>query len=68
MKYICIFYIYDANFIKSVALKSRKKEEFMRAYNEAYLFCQQRGFTPKLHTLDNETSKDVEEFIASQQT
>ena len=68
MKYICIFYIYDSNFIKSVALKSRKKEELLRAYNEVYSFCQQRGFKPKLHKLDNETSKDVEEFIASQQT
>ena len=26
MKYVCIFYIYDANYINSVPLKSRKKE------------------------------------------
>lgn len=26
MKYVCIFYIYDANFIKSVPIKSREKK------------------------------------------
>ena len=67
MKYVCIFYIYDANFIKSVPIKSREKKELLRAYQEVYSFCQQRGFKPKLHKLDNETSKDVETFIASQQ-
>ena len=68
MKYVCIFYIYDSNYIKSVPLKSRKKEELLQAYKDVYSFCQQRGFKPKLHKLDNETSKDVEEFIASQGT
>ena len=67
MKYVCIFYIYDANFIKSVPIKSREKKELLRAYQEVYAFCQQRGFKPKLHKLDNETSKEVETFIASQQ-
>ena len=68
MKYVCIFYIFDANYIKSVPIKSREKKELLRAYEEVYSWCQQRGFKPKLHKLDNETSKDVEEFIASQQT
>jgi hypothetical protein len=31
-KYIVIFYIYDANFVKSVPIKSRLKEELLRAY------------------------------------
>ena len=68
MKYLCIFYIYDANYIKSVPIKSREKKELLRAYQEVYAFCQQRGFAPKLHKLDNETSKEVEAFVASQQT
>ena len=33
-----------------------------------YAYCEQRGFKPLLHKLDNETSKDVEEFVASQNT
>ena len=64
MKYVCIFYIYDANYIKSVPIKSREKKELLRAYQEVYAFCQQRGFAPKLHKLDNETSKEVEAFVA----
>ena len=67
MKYVCIFYIYDANFIKSVPIKSREKKELLRAYQEVYKFCEQRGFKPKLHKLDNKTLKDVEDFIARQQ-
>ncbi len=67
MKYVCIFYIYDANYIKSIPIKSREKKELLRAYQEVYAFCQQRRFAPKLHKLDNETSKEVEAFVASQQ-
>ena len=32
------FYIYDPNYIKGVALKIRKKEELLRAYQEVYTF------------------------------
>ena len=62
MKYVCIFYIYDANYIKSIPIKSREKKELLRAYEEVYAFCQQRGFSPKLHKLDNETSKEVSDW------
>ena len=68
MKYICIVYIYDPNFIKGIPLKSRKKEELLQAYKEIYSFCESRGYKPKLHKMDNETSKDVKNFIATQQT
>ena len=54
MKYICVFYIFDPNFIKGIPLKSIKKEE---------LLC----VKPQLHKIDNEASKDVEDFIAIQQ-
>jgi hypothetical protein len=66
MKYVCIFDIYDPNFIKDIPLNIRKKEEILRVYKEIYSYCKSRGYTPKLHTMDNETSKDVEDFIASQ--
>ena len=66
MKYLCIFYIYDPNFIKGIPIKSRKKEELLRAYKEVYKWCEQRGYKPRLHKLDNETSRDVEDFIATQ--
>ena len=67
MKYVCIFYIYDPNLIKGIPLKIRKKEELLQAYKEVYAYCENRGYKPKLHKMDNETSKDVEDFIVSQQ-
>ena len=66
IKYLCVFYIYDANAIKAIPIKSRKKEELLRAYKEMYEFCEQRGFKPRLHKLDNETSQEVEKFIRQQ--
>ena len=68
IQYVCVFYIYDPNFIKGVTLKIRKTEELLQAYQEVYTFCKNRGFKPKLHKMDNETSKDAEDFIASQNT
>ena len=59
MQYICSFYIYYPNYIKGFALKSRKKEELLRAYQEFYTFCKNRGFKPRLHKMNNETSKYV---------
>ena len=68
MKYVCVFYIYDANIIMGVPIKSRNKEELFNAYKKVYAYCKQRGCKPQLHKLDNETSKEVETFIASQHT
>ena len=59
MQYICVFYIHDPNYIKGIQIKSRKKEELLRAYKEVYAYCESRGFRPQLHKMDNETSRDV---------
>ena len=68
MQYICVVYIYNPNYIKGVTLKIRKKEELLRAYQEVYTFYKNRGFKHRLHRMNNETPKDVEDFIASQNT
>ena len=65
-KYMCVFYIFDPNFIKGVPIKSRHKEALLRVYQIVYKWCETRGFKPQLHKMDNETSKDVEEFITEQ--
>ena len=62
--YIVIFYVVDANYIKSYPIKSRHRTELIRAYDDVYSFLRTRGYRPQLHKLDNETSKDVENFIA----
>jgi hypothetical protein len=66
--YLVIFYIYDANFIASIPIKNQTKEELLRAYQITYEYLARRGFKPRLHKMDNETSNNVKEFIASQNT
>ena len=46
MQYICVFNIYDPNYIKGVSLKIRKKEELLRAYQEVYTFCKTEDLNP----------------------
>eukprot|EP00970_Alexandrium_tamarense_P007123 scaffold1237_cov194-Alexandrium_tamarense.AAC.1 len=64
--YIVLFYVVDANFIKSYPIKSRHRTELLKAYDDVYKYLRIRGYRPKLHRLDNETSKDVEDFIVEQ--
>ena len=68
MKYIGVFYIHNPNYIKRIPIKTREKEEFLRAYKEVYAYFESRGFKPQLHKMDNETTEDIEDFIAIQQT
>jgi hypothetical protein len=62
-KYIVIFYIYDANFVKSIPIKSQSKEKLLRAYRLIYAYLTAWGFKPQLHKIDNKTSHDVKTFI-----
>jgi hypothetical protein len=66
--YLVIFYIYDANFIASVPIKNRTKQELLRAYQITSKYLSSHGFKPCLHKIDNKTSKDVKDFIQYQQT
>ena len=67
MRCVCIIYIHDSNYIKLIPIKSRRKEDLLEAYQQAYKFCEERGYKSGLHKLDNKTSEAVESFIASQQ-
>jgi hypothetical protein len=66
--YLVIFYIYDANFIASVPIKNHTKQELLQAYQITYKYLSSCRFKPRLHKMDNKTSKDVKDFIQSQQT
>lgn len=55
-EYIAVFYVYDPNFIKGVPIKSRNKENMLDSYKHIYKYCEERGFKPILHRMDNETS------------
>jgi hypothetical protein len=67
-KYVVIFYIYDANFVKSVPLKSQSKEKFLRAYRLVYAYLTAQGFKLQLHRMDNKTSQDIKIFIHEENT
>jgi hypothetical protein len=66
--YVVVFYIFDANSIRSVPIKNRSKEELLHAYRKIYEWLTLCGFKPLLHKLDNKTSKDVKAFVAMEQT
>lgn len=66
MRYVCVFYIHDTNFILGIPIHSRHKENLVGAYQEAYNFCKSRGYKPQLHKMDNESSHEVEQFIEQQ--
>ena len=65
--YIVVFYVYDANYIRSVPIKSRSKEELLCPYHETYKWLLMRGFKPFLYKMDNKTLHEVERFIQAQQ-
>lgn len=56
-KYIFLWYDYDSNTINSVPIKSREKEEQIKAYNICYEYYALRGFVPQVTRLDNEASE-----------
>jgi hypothetical protein len=66
--YVVVFYIFNANAIQSVPIKNCSKEELLCAYCKIYKWLTLRGFKPLLHKLDNKTSKDVETFVATENT
>ena len=68
MKYVMVFYVYDANYVCGIPMKNRSTDEFMRVYRDMYSMLKSKGYSPKLHKIDNETSKEVEKFIAEQHT
>ncbi len=63
-KYILIFYIYDANFVKPFPIKSRSKEELLWAYRLVYAYLTAWAFKPQLHKMGIKTSHNVKTFIA----
>ena len=43
-KYVVIFYIYNANFVKSIPIKIRTKEELLRVYKLVNAYLTAHGF------------------------
>ena len=65
--YVVIFYIVDENHIKLYPIKYRHQNKLLKAYDEVYSYLWFRGYHHQLHTLDNETSRNIENFITNKQ-
>jgi len=58
-KYVFVMYDYDTNYINAIAVKSRKTNEYLRAFQECYDELATRGLEAQLVRLDNEVSRDL---------
>jgi hypothetical protein len=66
--YVMVMYDTDSNAIQAVPIRSRKKEELVRGYNEMTEELRKAGIIPILHRLDNETSTDLIKAIEERKT
>ena len=61
--YIFIAYVYKLNTIFMLPMKSREDESMIGAFKEVYNKLEGLGHKPKLHILDNERSKCIQNFL-----
>ena len=64
-KYLIVIYDYDANYIHTTLIKSRKSEELVRGFTEGYAVLTKHGFQAKSIRLNNEISKDFKDHLAT---
>ena len=61
-EYTLLMYSHDANYIHVETMK-RGTGRLLDAYKRGNAFFKARGFQPKFERLDNETSKELQEFM-----
>ena len=62
-KYILVLYDIDANYIHGVPIKSRKAEEILRGFKEAYQILLNNDFKARDLRCDNEISKVFTDYL-----
>ena len=62
-QYIFVAYVYNANATLVRPMKNREAASFINAFKDIYSYLKQRNYTPKLHVLDNEVSKEIVRYI-----
>ena len=65
--YIFLLYSYDSNTIHSEPIKSRHASEILKAYQTVHQRLTQAGLIPQLHTLDNEASTILKQYLHQEQ-
>ena len=62
-KYIMVAYNYDSNTIHAEPTKNRSGPELLKGYTTIHNLLSERGLAPKMHYLDKECPKVLEQFI-----
>jgi hypothetical protein len=63
--YVMVCYVFDCNYVKVVPMKSRSASEWVKAYDHIHQELTDKGFKPKLQTLDNEVSAALKNFFTT---
>ena len=61
-----ILYAYSCNATLAHPIKNRAANKLLQAYQHFYTILHNARLLPHMHKLDNETSSDIEHFIATQ--
>ena len=64
--YILVVYEYDSNAIIVRPLRNRTASEITRVFQSVIHYLQARGLRPRLHTLDNEASTILRDYLRSE--
>ena len=64
--YIMVTYSYDSNAILVRPLKTRGGSELVEAVQSIHQYLAQRGYKPKHHIMDNETSTQMKNYMKSE--
>ena len=64
--YIFVLYDYDSNAILVRPLRNRSAHEIHRVFSSVHTYLVTRGLRPRLHTLDNEASTILKEFLTAE--
>ena len=64
--YIFVLYDYDSNAILVRPLRNRSANEIQRVFTSVHAYLVARGLRPRLHTLDNEASTILKNFLTAE--
>ena len=65
-RYLFILYHYDTNAILAEPIKNRTAGELVREHDKLVKYLSQRGYSSKLHILDNEVSQLIKKYNQEQ--
>jgi hypothetical protein len=64
---LMVCYSYDVNYIRPIAMKSKSGAEWVRAIGIVFDEMTEKGFKPKLQTMDNEASAALKKHVTEKE-